>query len=270
MLGTVSDRMPPPRAFFDAMTKVAAEPTAALLTRAIAEVKRKSPSAGLLRAEYALDSFDPSGIARAYERAGAAAISCLTDEPHFGGDLGFIQQIRSVCDLPVLRKDFIIDEYQVVESRAAGADALLLMAECLEGSALDAMAHQAISLGLSVLVEIHDEDNLDRAASLVEGINASREPGTAGALLGINNRNLRSMVVDLGHTLRLAARLSVAMRAVVVGESGIKTNEDIVRLHGAGINKILVGESLMKQPRPGEALAALLATPGQGTNESHA
>jgi len=206
----------------------------------IAECKRRSPSKGLLRAAY-----DPAAIARAYERAGAAALSVLTDTPHFGGSIGDLEAVRAATTLPVLRKDFVLDGYQVVEARAAGADAVLLIAAVL-GAELGPLAGLARSLGLAALVEVHDEGELVRAVE-------------AGAtLVGVNNRNLRTMGVDLETSVRLAAHLPPGVTAVA--ESGIRTRTDAVRLHGCGYHALLVGERLMTAADPGAALQELIGT----------
>ena len=213
--------------------------------RIIAEVKRKSPSAGQIRAD-----FDPVDIAKRYHHAGAAAISCLTDEHFFGGELGYIDRIRQAVPLPVIRKDFIIDAYQIWESRAAGADAILLIAEILtEGQIIDYQI-LATELGLTSLLEVHDVENLYMA------MNHIGFPNAKFSLLGINNRDLDTMSVDLGHTLRMVDL--VEDRRIVVSESGIQTGSDLARLRAHGINIALVGEHLMKQPDPGAGLRQLL------------
>lgn len=218
-------------------------------TRIIAEVKRKSPSAGLLREEFAAD-FDPVRIATAYAEAGAAAISCLTDEEFFGGHLGYIQRIREATPLPVLRKDFVVDEYQIWESRAANADAVLLIAEVVpEGELLDMMI-LARELGMTTLVEAHEVENLLKVKRHI-GF-----PHAGYSLLGINNRDLRTMQADLSHTLRMAEM--VDDRKVLVSESGIKTAADLKKLRQAGVSIALVGESLLRQPDPGKALRELM------------
>jgi len=218
-------------------------------TRVIAEIKRKSPSAGIIR-----DDFDPVDIAKQYEAAGAAAISCLTDEPHFGGHLGYIQQIRQSVSLPVLRKDFIVDEYQLWESRAAHADAVLLIAELLtEGQLLDLMI-LAQKLRMTTLVEVHDVENLLKVQRHI-GF-----PHAGYSLLGINNRNLRTMETDLGHTFRLLDMMEDLR--VVVSESGIRSAEDLAKLRQHGVVIVLVGEHLMRQPDPGAALRELLKISG--------
>lgn len=214
--------------------------------RIIAEIKRKSPSAGEIRAD-----FDPVDIATRYHRAGAAAISCLTDSHYFGGDLGYIHQIRDSVPLPVLRKDFIVDEYQVWESRAAGADAILLIAEVLsEGQIIDYQI-LATELGMTTLVEVHSVENLYKV------LNHIGFPHSGYSLLGINNRDLDTMTVDLGHTLRMLDL--VEDRRVVVSESGIRDGNDLMRLRTHEINIALIGEQLMRQPDPGLALEKLLA-----------
>lgn len=232
----------PPRDFFGAVTA----PAGAL--RVIAEVKRASPSAGLIRLD-----FDPVAIAQAYHRNGAAAVSCLTDVKYFQGSLAYIEQIRRAVPLPVLRKDFIIDAWQVYEARAAGADAVLLIAECLEQAELaDLLAVACGELGMGCLVEIHEPGNLDRAQRLVLD-----QPGKA--LLGVNNRDLKRMVTDLDHTISLLDR--VVDRGLLVSESGIRTPADVQRLRDAGVHRILVGEHLMRQPDVGLALRQLMAQP---------
>lgn len=214
-------------------------------TRIIAEVKRKSPSAGVIR-----EDFDPVAIARQYQAGGASAISCLTDEADFGGDLAYIHAIRDAVRLPVLRKDFIIDPYQVWESRAAGADAILLIAECLRESEIIDFQILAVELGMTVLLEVHDAENLYRVLSHV-GF-----PHAGYSLLGINNRNLRTMKTDISHSMRLADLIEDPH--VLVSESGIHTADDLAKLRQHGIHVALVGESLLRQPDPEAALRALL------------
>lgn len=222
-------------------------------TRVIAEIKRKSPSAGMIWKNDR--AFDPVTIARQYHAAGAAAISCLTDEVDFGGDLAFIQAIRDAVPLPVLRKDFIVDLYQVWEARAAGADAVLLIAECIAPPMIEEYRDLAHTLGMSVLVEIHSEANL--RAVLAE----MSFPRDGRTLLGVNNRDLTRMQTDLGNTARLLEAVGdqVRDRSVVVGESGIRTPADLASLRDADVRIVLVGEHLMSQPCPEEALRALLA-----------
>lgn len=220
-------------------------------TRVIAEIKRRSPSAGWMREEYRDDtSFDPVDIARRYRANGASAISCLTDETYFGGRLEYIHAIRDAIDLPVLRKDFIIDPYQVWESRAAGADAILLIAECLTESMLVDLLILAHQLQLTTLVETHDMENLLRVRPHV-GF-----PARSYMLLGINNRDLRSMSTDLSHTLRMVDLVDDP--SILVSESGIGSPDDLRKLRAQDVRIVLVGESLMRHEDPGVALATLL------------
>jgi indole-3-glycerol phosphate synthase len=222
----------PPRNFFAAL----AAPGPIKL---IAEVKKASPSAGIIRAD-----FNPVEIARVYECHGAACLSVLTDEPFFQGKLEYLREIRAAVDLPLLRKDFILDKYQVYEARAAGADAVLLIAECLDDCHLRALHNEIVSLGMTPLVELYDPANLQRVLD-------------AGAtLVGINNRDLHTFQTDLEHTLRL--REQVPNNCVLVAESGIRTRADVQRLEAAGVNAILVGETLMANPDIGAAVDALL------------
>lgn len=204
----------------------------------IAEIKKASPSAGVIRAD-----FDPVAIARIYEQHGANCLSVLTDEKYFQGHLDFLTAVRHATAVPVIRKDFIIDRYQVVEARVAGADCILLIAECLDDCQLRDLYFFASELGLETLIEIHDAENLDRVLKL--------EPG----LIGINNRDLKAMVTDLNHTVRLAARIPAD--CLLVSESGIKTFADVQKLEQAGARAMLVGESLMKQPDIGAAVDRL-------------
>ena len=236
----------PPRNFFRAVTRH----NGGADTNVIAEIKRRSPSAGLMRPEYDGDSFRPEHIAKAYFLNGASAISCLTDEKFFGGGLGYLQRVRDAIPLPILRKDFIIDSYQLWESRAHGADAVLLIAECLTESQIVDMLILSQQLQLTVLLEVHSMENLLRVRPHV-GF-----PHPAYCLLGINNRDLTSMKVDLSHTLRLVDL--VDDRSVLVSESGIKTPEDLSRLRQEHVRTVLVGEHLMRQESPGRALAELL------------
>ena len=230
---------PRPRNFFKAVTRKG--PT----VNVIAEIKRASPSAGLIR-----EDFDPVELARAYHGAGAAAISCLTDERYFRGSLDYLARIKRAVPLPVLRKDFIIDRYQVYEARAAGADAILLIAECLNESELVDLLILATQLQLTVLLEVHDVDQLLKVRPHV-GF-----PHAGYCLLGINNRDLKTMTTDLQHTLRVIGM--VEDTSILVSESGIRTREDVRRLQQAGVRAVLVGEHLMKQPDVGEALRALI------------
>lgn len=236
-----------PRNFFAAVTRSGKAKHPAI----IAEVKRKSPSAGWIRPEYERDEdFDPVSIARQYQDAGAAAISCLTDERFFGGKLEYIDRIRDELTIPVLRKDFIIDPYQVWQSLAAGADAILLIAECLRESEMLDLMILAHELQLTVLLEVHSSDNLFRVLPHV-GF-----PKPSYTLLGVNNRNLETMTTDVAHTLRMVDMMEDT--SVLVSESGISEPEHLQKLHQAGVHIALVGESLMRTPSPGDALRKLL------------
>ena len=219
-----------PRNFFQAVSK---KPQGKPLNL-IAEVKKASPSAGVIRAD-----FDPVKIAQEYAAAGADALSVLTDEKYFQGKLEYLHAIRDVVKLPVLRKDFVIDEYQVYESRADGADAILLIAECLQTSELIDLQIRAAELKLTCLIEVHDIDNLMRVRDHVIGF-----PHRSYSLLGINNRDLRTFKTDLGTTLRMTELIED--KDVLVSESGIHTSEDIKKLAAAGVRAVLVGESLMR------------------------
>ena len=245
-----ADDAEPARGFFEALTEP--EPGGDE-TRVIAEVKRRSPSAGLIRPEYDADGFDPAGIAQKYSKGGASAISCLTDEKFFGGDLRFIHQIKARTTLPVLRKDFIIDPYQVIEARAHGADAVLFIAECLNDEHIRELLDASNELGLSALLEVHSRENLLRVLPILE------EPLNPRTLLGINNRDLTRMVTDLRHTTELLDL--VPDRSMIVSESGIRTSEDLAHLRSHGVHIALIGEHLMRQPDPGQALAAMMKTP---------
>ena len=205
----------------------------------IAEVKKASPSKGVLRAD-----FRPAEIASSYERHGAAALSVLTDERFFQGSSAALEAARAACALPVLRKDFMIDSYQLFEARAMGADCILLIAAILGDAELAEFEATAFALGMAVLVEVHDDAELDRALKL-------RTP-----LVGINNRNLRTFEVSLETTLAMRAR--VPAERMVVSESGIHAPADIERLRAAGVHAFLVGEAFMRAPDPGAALARLL------------
>jgi indole-3-glycerol phosphate synthase len=234
-------QLEPPRNFFAAVVNERDR----MSTRVIAEIKRKSPSAGVLR-----EDFDPVRIAKQYAEAGAAALSVLTDEEYFGGHLGYIQQVREAVPLPVLRKDFIVDEYQIWESRAANADAVLLIAEVIPEAELLDMMILARELRMTTLVEAHDVETLLRVKRHI-GF-----PHAGYSLLGINNRDLRTMKTDLSHTFRMMEM--VEDKRVLVSESGIKTAEDLKKLRRHGVRIALVGESLLKQPDPGAALRELL------------
>jgi indole-3-glycerol phosphate synthase len=242
----------PPRNFFRAVTR-----TGGAMTAVIAEVKRRSPSAGLIREEYAGPDFAPEDIARAYEQNGAAAISVLTDADYFGGDLSYINRVKRAVSLPVIRKDFIIDPWQLWESRAAGADAVLLIAECLREAEIVDMLILSQQLQMTVLLEVHSMENLLRVRPHI-GF-----PHPTYCLLGINNRDLANMTTDLTHTTRLVDLVDDT--SVLVSESGIKTSDDLHRLRASGVRIVLVGEHLMRQPEPGAALAELLSSPAPGT-----
>ncbi len=205
----------------------------------IAEIKKASPSAGLIRPD-----FDPAGIAMQYQQGGAACLSVLTDQHYFQGEDSYLQQARAACELPVLRKDFTVDHYQVVETSALGADAMLLIVAALSDVQLAEFASHANELGLDVLVEVHDEAELERALQLEQ------------RLVGINNRDLHQFETDLATSEKLI-KLMPEDR-LVVAESGIHSRSDIDRLNNCGINAFLIGEALMRQPDPGAALTALL------------
>jgi indole-3-glycerol phosphate synthase len=207
--------------------------------RLIAEVKKASPSAGVIR-----DDFDPVDTGLIYQRHGASCLSVLTDAPYFQGSLADLRAVRGVVDLPVLRKDFILDEYQLFEARAAGADAVLLIAECLDDCNLRKLHQRAIDIGLTPLVELYDPDNLNRVLD------------TGATLVGVNNRDLRTFHTDIEHTLRLRER--VPDECVLIAESGIRTRADVLRLEATGVDAILVGESLMSSPDIGAAVDSLL------------
>jgi indole-3-glycerol phosphate synthase len=206
----------------------------------IAEIKKASPSKGVLR-----EHFVPAEIAPAYERGGAACLSVLTDERYFQGHADFLRQARAACALPVLRKDFMVDPYQVDEAQVMGADCILLIAACLADSQMAELEAQAQALGLAVLVEVHDGAELDRALRL-------KTP-----LLGINNRNLKTFEVTLDTTLGLLRQ--VPADRLLVTESGILSRADVQRMRAAQVHAFLVGEAFMRQPDPGQALAGLFA-----------
>lgn len=236
-----------PRNFFQAVVNPRSPQDT---TSIIAEIKRKSPSAGWIREEYRDEAFDPVRIAKRYHANGAAAISCLTDTEFFGGRPEYIHAIRDAVPLPVLRKDFIVDPWQIWESRAIGADAILLIAEALTEAEIIDMMILARELQLTALVEVHDMDNLLRVRPHI-GF-----PSRSYCLLGINNRDLTTMETDLNHSIRMVDL--VDDKSVMVSESGINAPDDLMRLRRAGIRIALVGESLMRTEDPGAALATLL------------
>ncbi|MBK1685379.1 indole-3-glycerol phosphate synthase TrpC [Rhodoferax fermentans] len=206
----------------------------------IAEIKKASPSKGVIRAD-----FIPADIAQSYAEFGAACLSVLTDQQFFQGSVDYLKQARASCQLPVLRKDFMVDAYQIYESRAMGADAVLLIAACLDDAQMKEFEAIARGLDMAVLVEVHDAVELQRALKL-------KTP-----LIGVNNRNLKTFEVSLDTTLALIK--DIPSDRLLVCESGIHTRDDVLRMGAAGVNAFLVGEAFMRVPEPGEALAALFA-----------
>jgi indole-3-glycerol phosphate synthase len=223
-----------PRGFAAAMRSHVARGNAAV----IAEIKKASPSKGVLR-----EQFDPAAIAASYASHGAACLSVLTDVQFFQGHADFLKAARAACALPVIRKDFMIDPYQVVEARAMGADCILLIAACLGDGQMDELERAAAEQGLDVLVEVHDGKELDRALRL------------ATPLVGINNRNLRTFEVTLQTTLDLISQ--VPPDRLLITESGILVQTDVTKMRSAGVHAFLVGEAFMRAPDPGVALEAL-------------
>lgn len=228
---------PPSRGFLDSLEAKIAAGRAGV----IAEVKKASPSKGVMRAD-----FHPADIARSYERGGAACLSVLTDVDFFQGADAYLQEARAACALPVLRKDFTIDAYQIYEARTLGADCILLIVAALGDAALGEFAALAHELGMDVLVEAHDADELERALA------------TSAGLVGINNRNLRTFETSLDTTLNLRDR--VPADRLLVTESGINSRADVMRMRQAGIDAFLVGETFMRAADPGAELAALFVT----------
>jgi indole-3-glycerol phosphate synthase len=226
---------PPVRSFLDALRGHSE-------IRLIAEVKKASPSKGVIRPD-----FRPVDIAKEYEAGGAAAISVLTDEPFFQGRLDYLTEIRNKVSLPLLRKDFILDEYQIYEARVAGADAVLLIAECLPGEELRQRYEEINALGMTALIELYDPSHLERVLA------------TGTKLVGVNNRDLNTFAVDLGHVIRM--RSQIPDDVTLVAESGIFTHEDVRRLAESRIDAILVGESLMRQSDVRQAVVHLMNPP---------
>lgn len=229
----------PPRNFYGAVALPQAK-----RPNLIAEVKQSSPSAGLIRAD-----FDPVAIAEAYAAGGAQALSVLTDERYFGGRLEFIAQIKAAVGLPILRKDFIVDPYQIDESRAAGADAILLIADALPVATLIELLTLARAADLWVLLEVHTRTHL------LEVLNHLSAAARDGVLLGINNRDLQAQCIDLETTERLAALAPSDMP--IVAESGIRTRQDVERMYAAGARALLIGETLMRSGNPGQMIRTL-------------
>lgn len=209
--------------------------------RIIAEVKHASPSKGIFR-----EDFDHVEIARSYERGGAAALSVLTDEKFFKGSLTYLKDIRRAVDIPLLRKDFTVDPYQVYEARLYGADAILLIAAALGQDTMKELLELAHSIGLNAIVEVHDDSELDRALAV------------GSRIIGINNRDLRTFAVDLAVSTRLAGRIPGDI--VVVAESGIGSADDIGMLRGGGVHVFLIGETFMRAPDPGVELQKLISS----------
>ena len=229
---------PPVRGFANRVTTLAASGPAV-----IAEVKKASPSAGVIR-----EDFRPADIAASYQQAGAACLSVLTDEKYFQGCDDYLVQARQACSLPALRKDFMVDPWQIHQSRAIGADCILLIVAALQREQLQELAGLALETGLDVLVEVHDETELEDALS------------TAASLVGVNTRDLHTFTTDLGTSERL--RPMVPADRTMVTESGIKTEQDVARMQSSKINAFLVGEAFMRSENPGSALQKLFSQRG--------
>ena len=230
----LADRFDAPRGFKRALVESVERGKSAV----IAEIKKASPSKGVIR-----PNFDVVEIAKDYERSGAACLSCLTDETYFQGGDDYLRAARAATSLPVLRKDFVIDAYQVDESFVLGADCVLLIAAILPQTTMSALYSQAVALGLDVLIEVHDQAECEAALAL------------SPMMLGINNRNLHDFSVDLGTTHRLLDQ--IPSDTLVVTESGISAQSDVAEMRAAGIHAFLVGEAFMREPSPGAALSAL-------------
>ena len=232
----VAQKASPVRGFVAAMEARLAQQQPAV----IAEIKKASPSKGVIR-----EDFDPVMIAREYDAAGAACMSVLTDRDFFQGHEDYLLAAREACQLPVIRKDFIVDTYQVAEARAINADCILLIVACLEDDQMQELAHCAAELGMDVLVEVHDEAELERSLALNT------------RLLGINNRNLHTFETSLDTTYRLLPQ--IPGDRIVVTESGIHTQKDVKFMQERGVNSFLVGEAFMREPHPGEALKSMFS-----------
>ncbi len=247
-LDKLADRQLPPRDFVGALRaccklsqQLTHSPQQSQMLPVIAEIKRRSPSRGVLR-----ESFSPSALAREYEDGGACCLSVLTDRKYFGGGGKHLKMAKAAVSLPVLRKDFILDEWQVVQSRAMGADAVLLIAALLDGEKMRQLAKAAMQLGMAVLIEAHDDEEVKAALEV------------PNALIGINNRNLRTFVVDINTAIRLIPQIrSIDPSRIIIAESGVKNNDDIRKMQNA--DAFLIGETLMRADKPGEALRELFA-----------